>query len=108
MYIGVSCWRSLGANVHASLRKGDSVVVHGRLQYREYDDKDGVHRAVFSIDAIAIGPDLSRWPVDVRRPERRGESEAGATTPDLAAAPAPSAPRPDPVAARPASLSREW
>ncbi len=75
IYIGVSCWRGLGLNVHASLRKGDSVVVTGRLQYREYDDKDGIHRNVYSIDAVAIGPDLARRPVDVRRESRSSETE---------------------------------
>ena len=75
LYIGVSCWRTLALNVYSSLRKGDSVVVQGKLLYKEYDDKDGVHRNVYSIDATSIGPDLARWPVDVRRPSRPAETE---------------------------------
>jgi single-strand DNA-binding protein len=70
MFINVSCWRSLGGNVFASLRKGDSVIVHGRLLYRSYDDKQGNRHNVHEIDAIAVGPDLSRWAADLRRASR--------------------------------------
>lgn len=80
IYIGVSCWRTLALNVHASLRKGDSVVVHGKLLYREYDDKDGVHRNVYSIDAISIGPDLTRWAVDIRRPPKPADADPAAVS----------------------------
>jgi single-strand DNA-binding protein len=73
MFITVSCWRSLGTNVAASLRKGDSIVARGRLIYRTYDDRQGVRRSVHELDAIAVGPDLARCPVDVRRPQRPAE-----------------------------------
>jgi single-strand DNA-binding protein len=73
LYIAVSCWRSLGVNVLASLRRGDSVVVHGRLLHRTYDDKQGNRRSVHEIDAVAVGPDLSRCAADLRRPARATE-----------------------------------
>jgi single-strand DNA-binding protein len=73
MFITVSCWRSLGTNVAASLRKGDCIVARGRLIYRTYDDRQGVRRSVHELDAIAVGPDLARCPVDVRRPQRPAE-----------------------------------
>jgi single-strand DNA-binding protein len=76
MFISVSCWRTLGAHVLATLRKGDSVIVHGRLISRTYDDKQGVRRNVHEIDAIAVGPDLSRCPADLRRPTRPEEPAA--------------------------------
>jgi single-strand DNA-binding protein len=75
MFISVSCWRALGGHVMASLRKGDSVVVHGRLIHRTYDDKQGNRRSVHEIDAIAVGPDLARCAVDLRRPARAGALE---------------------------------
>jgi single-strand DNA-binding protein len=96
MFINVSCWRSLGGNVFATLRKGDSVIVHGRLLYRSYDDKQGNRHNVHEIDAIAVGPDLSRCAADLRRPPRptdaatprepaaqetRGEQPSGAAAP---------------------------
>jgi single-strand DNA-binding protein len=76
MYIGVSCWRSLGGHVLASLRKGDSVVVLGRLLFRSYDDKQGNRRTVHEIDAIALGPDLSRCAADLRRAARPNDGES--------------------------------
>lgn len=73
MYIGVTCWRGLAGNVLASLRKGDSVVVFGKLLQRSYEAKDGGTRTVMEIDALAVGPDLNRWPADLRRPQRPAE-----------------------------------
>jgi len=75
MFIQVSCWRALGGHVLASLRKGDSVVVMGRLLSRAYDDKQGNRRNVHEIDAIAVGPDLARCAADLRRPVRAGETD---------------------------------
>jgi single-strand DNA-binding protein len=81
MFISASCWRGLAVNVMTSLRKGDSVIVHGRLQSRTYDDKEGVRRNVHEIDAIALGPDLARCPVEVRRPTRQGDQETAPAAP---------------------------
>jgi single-strand DNA-binding protein len=78
MFISVSCWRSLGGHVLASLRKGDSVIVHGRLLSRTYDDKQGIRHNVHEIDAIAVGPDLGRCAADLRRPVRAAEPPASA------------------------------
>jgi single-strand DNA-binding protein len=75
MYIGVSCWRGLGGHVLASLRKGDSVVVLGRLLFRSYDDKQGNRRTVHEIDAVAVGPDLARCAADLRRPARAVDAD---------------------------------
>jgi single-strand DNA-binding protein len=75
MYIAVSCWRTLAGHVLASLRKGDSVLVHGRLLHRTYDDRQGNRRSVHEIDAIAVGPDLARCAADLRRVQRAGSAE---------------------------------
>lgn len=73
VFMSVSAWRRLGGNVMNSLRKGDTVIVSGRLTFREYDDKGGVRRQVYEIDAQSIGPDLGRFPVQVHRPQREPE-----------------------------------
>ncbi|HVY11293.1 MAG TPA: single-stranded DNA-binding protein [Mycobacteriales bacterium] len=75
MYIGATCWRTLAVNVCASLRKGDSVVVSGKLLQRTYEAKEGGQRTVLEIDAVAVGPDLNRWPADLRRPSRAADPE---------------------------------
>jgi single-strand DNA-binding protein len=91
MYIGVSCWRALGGHVLASLRKGDSVVVLGRLLFRSYDDKQGNRRTVHEIDAIAVGPDLSRCAADLRRPVKATDADPQpadpSAVPDLTSSP---------------------
>ena len=40
-YATVVCWRKLATNAAECLRKGDPVMVRGRLSVREYDDKEG-------------------------------------------------------------------
>jgi single-strand DNA-binding protein len=59
-YVTVICWRRLAGNVATCLRKGDPVVVKGRLSVRTFDGKDGAPRTVVEIDASSVGHDLSR------------------------------------------------
>jgi len=54
----VKAWRGAARNVAESLRKGDPVVVHGRLSTDEWNGPDG-SRTTLVLDAIAIGPDLT-------------------------------------------------
>jgi single-strand DNA-binding protein len=99
LYIGVACWRGLGVNVMATVKKGDSVLVHGRLQYREYTDQAGNRRNSYEIDAISVGPDLNRYAADVRRPQRAADGDAGATPAQPQVVPATEPTSSDPVAA---------
>ena len=59
-YVTVICWRKLGTNVSICVRKGDPVVVKGRLSVRPYADKEGVPRLSVEVDANSVGHDLSR------------------------------------------------
>ncbi|HTC69528.1 MAG TPA: single-stranded DNA-binding protein [Acidothermaceae bacterium] len=70
LYTSVTCWRALAENVSASLKKGASVIVLGRLSVRPYETRDGAQRQSVDIDAIAIGPDLGRAIALVKRAER--------------------------------------
>lgn len=62
-------WRKLAEVIGEYLKKGSKIYVEGRLQYRTYDDKNGVKRYVTEIvidqmvmldgrnrDAAAVGP----------------------------------------------------
>lgn len=60
MFFSVSCWRGLAENVLSSVKKGQPVIVEGRLHTSSYDDKDGATRTVLEIDAAALGHDLAR------------------------------------------------
>ena len=54
-YYDVSCWRRLGENVRASLRKGDPVMIKGKFRSRAFTDKNGVTRTVIDIVADSVG-----------------------------------------------------
>lgn len=73
----VSCWRGLADNVAQSLRRGDPVVVHGRLQTRHYVNSNDVEVVAFEIDATHIGHDLSRGTAVFTRTPRPDQEPAG-------------------------------
>jgi single-strand DNA-binding protein len=58
--VRVTCWRKLAEGVAASLMTGDPVVVYGRLYTRDWTDSEGQHRTQYELEAVAVGPDLSR------------------------------------------------
>ncbi|MEU7069465.1 single-stranded DNA-binding protein [Streptomyces narbonensis] len=62
----VSAWRSLGANLAASVSVGEPLVVHGRLKVRE-DERDGQRKTFVDVDALAVGHDLTRGTAAFRR-----------------------------------------
>jgi single-strand DNA-binding protein len=59
-YATVICWRKLATHAALSLRKGDPVMVRGRLSVRPYDDRNGVRRIAVEVEATSVGHDLSR------------------------------------------------
>jgi single-strand DNA-binding protein len=80
----VSCWRKLADNVAMCLRKGDPVVVKGRLSVRAYE-KDGMPRTEVDVDASSVGHDLSRGVAHFQRTKRvPGETAAGPLVPGFA------------------------
>ncbi|MCD0452788.1 single-stranded DNA-binding protein [Actinocorallia sp. API 0066] len=69
-FLGVTCWRSLAENVAASdLPPGTPVIVHGRLRVRSYE-RDGERRTAVDLEAIALGPDLTRGTAHYTRTPR--------------------------------------
>jgi single-strand DNA-binding protein len=50
-FFEVSAWRELGENVANHKRKGDPVLVEGRLQYRSWEAQDGSKRS--KVDVVA-------------------------------------------------------
>ena len=69
-FVTVLCWRTLADNVAISLRKGEPVMVRGRLRVREYEGKDGSRGTETEIDASSIGHDLSRGVAHFSRTRR--------------------------------------
>lgn len=88
LFAGVTCWRGLAENTATCLKKGQAVIVVGRLSVRPYETRDGEKRQSVDIDALAIGPDLGRAVAIVRRAERT-LSVAPHENPDLTDADSP-------------------
>ena len=59
-YFNIVAWGQLGENAAASLTKGMRVVVSGRLEQREYQNREGEKRTAIEINADEVGPSL-RW-----------------------------------------------
>jgi single-strand DNA-binding protein len=59
-FVNVQCWRTLADNVRMSVRKGEPVLVMGRLQIRRFEDSEGSSRTAVEIEAMSIGHDLTR------------------------------------------------
>jgi single-strand DNA-binding protein len=53
-YIDVTCWRKL-AEGSSSLKKGQRVIVHGKLKGRSFQRKDGTNGYAYEIEATDIG-----------------------------------------------------
>jgi single-strand DNA-binding protein len=58
--VRVNCWRRLADNVKQCIKRGDPVVVTGRLHSRDWIGEDQVHRVSYELDAVAVGHDLAR------------------------------------------------
>jgi single-strand DNA-binding protein len=50
-FFNVSCWRELGETVANYKKKGDPILVEGRLQYRTWQAPDGAKRS--AVDVVA-------------------------------------------------------
>lgn len=58
-FLNVTAFRTLGANVANSLKKGDPVIVYGRLRVNQWVRQDNIPATSVEIDAYSIGHDLS-------------------------------------------------
>ena len=58
IFYEVTCFDALAENVCGCLVKGDRVVVTGRPEIQEWNDKDGTARTTKKIIADGCGPDL--------------------------------------------------
>ena len=99
-FVTVLCWRSLADNVAMCLRKGEPVLVRGRLRVRGYEGKDGSRGTETEIDASSIGHDLSRGVAHFSRTRRAAGETAVESVEVLAAAQSQDGQEQDPLAGR--------
>jgi single-strand DNA-binding protein len=59
-WFSVTCWRALADHVRDSVRKGEPVLVHGRLRTDVWEREDGQSSVTYVVEATYLGHDLSR------------------------------------------------
>lgn len=69
----VTLWGELAEHA-ATLDKGMSVLLIGRLDQREYEDREGNKRTSWDVTADAFGPDLRFQTVTVSRASQGGQA----------------------------------
>jgi single-strand DNA-binding protein len=95
----VNAWRALAENCGRSLRRGDPVVVHGKLNAQVWTNSAGIEVASFEVEASFVGHDLNRGTSEFSRnvraltePDGPGETdEPVGEAPDGPVATAPAA-----------------
>ncbi|MFZ3569257.1 single-stranded DNA-binding protein [Streptomyces sp. BH034] len=75
LFLGVSAWRQLGENVAESIQKGARVVIVGRLQQRQYEDREGNKRSSYEITAEEVAPSLRNATAAVTKTTGRGAQQ---------------------------------
>ena len=74
-WIEVACFRTLAQHVAQSVRKGDPVLVVGRLRTNLWE-KDGQSRERLVLEADTVGHDLNRGTSAFRRPPRLAPADS--------------------------------
>lgn len=83
-WLGIVCFRSLASHAQASFKKGDRVIVTGRLRIRDWEKGEKRGTSV-EIEADAIGHDL-RWGVskfEKKRGQNTDTEDSSAPTTEL-------------------------
>lgn len=82
LFLGASVWRQQAENVAESITKGARVVVVGRLTQRSYEDREGVKRTVYEIEADEVAVSLRNATAKVTKavPNGQGSVAQQATT----------------------------
>jgi single-strand DNA-binding protein len=74
-WYSVSAWRQLGENVASSLRRGDPVVIHGRMSAHTWSNKAGIEVTAMEVEASFVGHDLTRGVSVFTRNPKAGASD---------------------------------
>ena len=69
LFIDVVCFKALALNAIESFRKGDRVIVVGRVTSRSYE-KDEQRRVTYEVKATSLGVDLARQTAEIKRVKR--------------------------------------
>ncbi len=76
-YFNIVAWGQMGENAASTLTKGMRVIVSGRLEQREYQNREGEKRTAIEINADEIGPSLRWATASVERTPRNDGGNGG-------------------------------
>ena len=79
-WFSVSCWRTLADHVQTSVRKGEPVLVHGRLRTDVWEREDGQSSVTYVVEATYVGHDLNRGTASFLKSSRPERVEADEET----------------------------
>jgi single-strand DNA-binding protein len=103
LYLPVSVWRQQGENCGETLTRGMRVMVQGRLSQRSYEDKQGVKRTVYEIEADEVAVSLRNATAKVQKTGGSGKGRQ-----EYAQARQAQQPAEDPWASSGAGQSGAW
>ena len=82
-YFNFTAWRELAENIASTMSKGMRVVATGRMEQKDWTDKDGNKRTSYDLVLDEIGPSL-RWATAVvTKTDKNG---SGSSSPSIVAA----------------------
>jgi single-strand DNA-binding protein len=82
-YFNFTAWRELAENIASTMSKGMRVVATGRMEQKDWVDKDGNKRTSYDLVLDEIGPSL-RWATAVvTKTDKNG---SGSSSPSIVAA----------------------
>ena len=85
----VTAWRTLADNLRDSVRKGDPVIVHGRLRSETWKAEDGGTSTDLHVEASLVGHDLTRGITHFIKKQRPEQSRPESGEDGLPEAPDP-------------------
>ena len=72
LFLRCTLWRQPAEHLAESLRRGDRVIVVGRLKQRSFETRDGDKRTVIECDATEVGASLQFRQAKLTAPPRTG------------------------------------
>lgn len=73
-FFNFTAWRELAENMSATFRKGMRVIATGRMEQKNWTDKDGNNRTSYDFVIDEVGPSLRWATADVSKTKGQGES----------------------------------
>lgn len=70
LFMPCSIWREAAENVSESFKRGDRVIVTGRLKSRSYETKEGDKRTIIELEAEEVGASVKYATATIKRAEK--------------------------------------